>query len=117
MEYIAVSDQFGTVTTLEETLFVERLIGQCWVVRNVTKSCFNIRLGAIANHTYRVNIVGAFSRISPSTSFTSTPDTGGPIEHYQRINTITQSLRTLNAYHVRIVGIFPSHATYQSHFR
>ena len=80
MEHITIPNLFSTITTLEEAFFIESLLGQGWVVRNVSDSFINTPLTDIVI-SYRVNIAGDLSRISPSTSFTSTPFTGGPIEH------------------------------------
>ena len=48
---------------------------------------------------YLENIEGALSRISPSTSFTSTPGTDGPIEHKNIISTAIKSFWIMNTHH------------------
>lgn len=81
MENVGIPYLFGTVSGLEEALGIKSLLGQGWIIRNVSGS-LELRFCIDAFYSYRENIEGALRRISPSTSFTSTPVTGGPIEHY-----------------------------------
>lgn len=41
VEYVTISNEFGTITALEEAVFIECLVGQSWIVRNVPKSSFS----------------------------------------------------------------------------
>ncbi len=80
MESIAIAKLFGAITRLEESLRVESFIDLRRIVTNVSFALL-VFAGGLGSDTDLENIEGALTRISPSTSFTSTPGTAGPTEH------------------------------------